>query len=72
MCIMRKNLFLVLAALCLIGVGRGFAADVDEKDVVVLGDQNFTDGLKNTKFALVRVVRLNITSRTASDHSRIS
>lgn len=49
---MRKNLFL-LAALCLICVGRGFAADVDEKDVVVLGDKNFTDGVKNSKFALV-------------------
>lgn len=43
----------MLAALCLICVGRGFASDVDEKDVVVLGDKNFTDGLKNSKFALV-------------------
>jgi hypothetical protein len=69
---MRNNLFLVLAALCLICVGRGFASDVDEKDVVVLGDKNFTDGLKNSKFALVRSILLDVKSRTASDHSRIS
>ena len=31
-----------------------FADDVDEKDVVVLGDGNFTDGVEKSKFALVR------------------
>jgi len=32
------------------------ADDVDEKDVVVLGDANFTDGVEKSKFALVRVI----------------
>ena len=63
---------LVLAALCLICVGRGFAEDVDEKDVVVLGDKNFTDGVKNTKFALVRVLLGLLVSRITTDHSWIS
>lgn len=69
---MRKNLFFVLAALCLICVGRGFAEDVDEKDVVVLGDKNFTDGVKNSKFALVRALSGLLVSLAGSDHSRIS
>ena len=69
---MRKNLFLVLAALCLICVGRGFAEDVDEKDVVVLGDKNFTDGVKNSKFALVRSRCGLCVSLAGADHSWIS
>lgn len=69
---MRKNLFLVLAALCLICVGRGFAEDVDEKDVVVLGDKNFTDGVKNSKFALVRSLCGLCVSLAGADHSWIS
>lgn len=44
-----------LAALCLLLLsGRGYAEDADEKDVVVLGDKNFTDEVKKAKYALVR------------------
>lgn len=52
---MRRNATLIfLACAVLLIAGRSAADDVDEKDVVVLGDKNFTEGLKKSKFALVR------------------
>lgn len=52
---MRRNATLIfLACAVLLIAGRSAADDVDEKDVVVLGDKNFTEGLKQSKFALVR------------------
>jgi hypothetical protein len=44
------GVFLVLGATTRLAC----ADDVDEKDVVVLGDGNFTDGVEKSKFALVR------------------
>ena len=42
----------VLLLACLLVAGR--AADVDEKDVAVLGSSNFTEVLGKHKYALVR------------------
>ena len=54
-----------VAALCLLLLsGRGLAEDVDEKDVVVLGDKNFTDEVKKAKYALVRSCTLPSASGT--------
>ncbi len=53
---MRRNATLIfLACAVLLIAGRSAADDVDEKDVLVLGDKNFTEELKKSKFALVRV-----------------
>lgn len=48
----------LLGVLLVVGstVRLAAADDVDEKDVVVLGDKNFTEGVKKNKFALVRVM----------------
>lgn len=52
---MRKSASLIfLACAVLLITGTSAADDVDEKDVVVLGDKNFTEGVKKSKFALVR------------------
>ena len=53
---MRRNATLIfLACAVLLIAGRSAAEDVDEKDVLVLGDKNFTEELKKSKFALVCV-----------------